>query len=36
VIRHARRIIVRLHRTWPWAHVLAAAFIRLRALPLRC
>jgi hypothetical protein len=35
VIRHARRIIVRLQRTWPWAAALAAAFARLRALPLR-
>jgi hypothetical protein len=36
VIRHARRVIVRLQRTWPWAAELAAAFTRLRALPLRC
>jgi hypothetical protein len=36
VVRHARRLIVRLQRTWPWAAVLAAAFTRLRALPLRC
>jgi hypothetical protein len=36
VVRHARRVIVRLQRTWPWAHLLAAAFARLRALPLRC
>jgi hypothetical protein len=36
VVRHARRIIVRLQRTWPWASALAAAFTRLRALPLRC
>jgi DDE family transposase len=35
VIRHARRVIVRLQRTWPWAVALAAAFARLRALPLR-
>jgi Transposase DDE domain group 1 len=35
VIRHARRLIVRLQRTWPWATALAAAFARLRALPLR-
>jgi hypothetical protein len=35
VIRHARRVIVRLQRTWPWATALAAAFARLRALPLR-
>ncbi len=36
VVRHARRLIVRLQRTWPWAIALAAAFSRLRALPLRC
>lgn len=36
VVRHARRIIVRLQRTWPWARELLAAFQRLRALPLRC
>jgi Transposase DDE domain group 1 len=35
VVRHARRLIVRLQRTWPWATELAAAFTRLRALPLR-
>jgi Transposase DDE domain group 1 len=36
VVRHARRVIVRLQRTWPWAATLAAAFTRLRDLPLRC
>jgi Transposase DDE domain group 1 len=36
VVRHARRVIVRLQRSWPWAAELAAAFTRLRALPLRC
>jgi hypothetical protein len=36
VVRHARRLIVRLQRTWPWTTALAAAFTRLRALPLRC
>jgi hypothetical protein len=36
MVRHARRLIVRLQRTWPWAAGLAAAFTRLRALPLRC
>jgi hypothetical protein len=36
VVRHARRLIVRLQRSWPWATALAAAFTRLRALPLRC
>jgi DDE family transposase len=34
--RHARRTILRLQRTWPWAAELARAFTRLRALPLRC
>jgi Transposase DDE domain group 1 len=34
--RHARRVHLRLQRTWPWAGVLVAAFTRLRALPLRC
>jgi Transposase DDE domain group 1 len=33
--RHARRVIVRLQRCWPWAGALLAAFARLRALPLR-
>jgi DDE family transposase len=33
---HARRIRLRLQRTWPWAGDLVAAFTRLRALPLRC
>jgi hypothetical protein len=36
VVRHARRRILRLQRSWPWAAELAAAFARLRALPLRC
>jgi Transposase DDE domain group 1 len=36
VVRHARRLIVRLQRTWPWAAELAVAFRRVRALPLRC
>jgi hypothetical protein len=36
VVRHARRVTVRLQGTWPWATALAAAFTRLRALPLRC
>ena len=30
---HARRATLRLHRTWPWANTLAAAFVRLAALP---
>jgi Transposase DDE domain group 1 len=36
IVRHARRVILRLQRTWPWAVELAQAFTRLRALPLRC
>jgi hypothetical protein len=36
VVRHARRRILRLQRSWPWAAELARAFSRLRALPLRC
>jgi Transposase DDE domain group 1 len=36
VVRHARRMILRLQRSWPWAAALAQAFTRLRALPLRC
>jgi hypothetical protein len=30
---HARRATLRLPCTWPWAHALAAAFVRLTALP---
>jgi Transposase DDE domain group 1 len=36
IVRHARRVIVRLDRAWPWAGALVAAFGRLRALPVRC
>jgi hypothetical protein len=36
VVRHARRLVVRRQASWPWATDLAAAFARLRALPLRC
>jgi hypothetical protein len=36
VVRHARRVVLRLQRSWPWAVQLARAFTRLRALPLRC
>jgi hypothetical protein len=36
IVHHARRMIVRLDRAWPWASELAAAFTRLRALPARC
>jgi hypothetical protein len=35
-VRHARRSILRLQRSWPWAVQLARASTRLRALPLRC
>jgi len=33
IARHARRVCLRLSRSWPWAKVLAAAFVRLKALP---
>jgi hypothetical protein len=36
IVRHARRVILRLQASWPWAVALAGAFARLRALPLRC
>jgi Transposase DDE domain group 1 len=36
IVRHARRLILRLQASWPWAVELAYAFARLRALPLRC
>jgi hypothetical protein len=36
VVRHARRTILRLQRSWPWAVALARAFVRLRALPRCC
>jgi DDE family transposase len=36
IVHHARRRILRLQRSWPWAVALARAFTRLRALPLRC
>jgi hypothetical protein len=36
IVHHARRLIIRLDRTWPWAADLVAAFTRLRALPARC
>jgi hypothetical protein len=35
IICHARRLILRLQASWPWAPELARAFARLRALPLR-
>jgi hypothetical protein len=31
--RSARRTVLRLPRSWPWAEALVAAFARLRALP---
>lgn len=34
VVRSGRRVILRVPRTWPWADALAAAFARLRALPV--
>jgi Transposase DDE domain group 1 len=36
VVRHSRRRILRVQRSWPWAVVLARAFARLRTLSLRC
>jgi hypothetical protein len=36
IIHHARRVIVRIDRAWPWAADLVTAFGRLRALPVRC
>jgi hypothetical protein len=30
---HARQAVLHLDRDWPWAHQLAAAFMRLQALP---
>jgi hypothetical protein len=32
--RGQRRLWLRLQRSWPWARELAAAFARLRALPV--
>ena len=36
IVRHARRTILRLQASWPWAVELAQAFTRLRSLSLRC
>jgi hypothetical protein len=36
IVRHARRMILRRQRSWPWTAALARAFTRLRALPPRC
>ena len=33
IVRHARSVRLRLPRSWPWAEALAAAFMRLQALP---
>ncbi len=33
LVRSARRLTLRLPRTWPWADALTAAFAKLRALP---
>ncbi len=33
LVRHARRLLLRLPRRWPWAEQLTAALVRLRALP---
>jgi len=33
IVRSGRRTTLRLPRSWPWAEALAAAFVRLRALP---
>jgi len=33
IVRHARRVCLRLPRSWPWAETLAGAFARLQALP---
>jgi Transposase DDE domain group 1 len=33
ITRGQRRCWLRIQRTWPWAHQLAAAFTRLAALP---
>jgi hypothetical protein len=33
IVRHARRVILHLPRTWPWAKGLVTAFRRLWALP---
>src|SRR5918996_4892099 len=36
IVRHARRLILRLQASWPWTVELARAFTRLRTLALRC
>jgi Transposase DDE domain group 1 len=34
LVRGGRRLHLKIDRTWPWAHILARAFHRLRALPI--
>ena len=34
LVRGGRRLRLKIDRTWRWAHVLAAAFHRLHALPV--
>jgi len=36
LVRHGRRIHLKLDRDWPWSEALAAAFTRLRAIPALC
>jgi len=36
LVRHGRRLILCLQRTWPWTLELVAAFGRLRVLSTRC
>jgi hypothetical protein len=36
ISRHARRLRLRLQRSWPWVADLVRAFTRLNGLPLRC
>ena len=33
LVRHGRGTRLKLDRDWPWSHALAAAFVRLRAIP---
>jgi hypothetical protein len=36
LVRHGRRTQLKLDREWPWSKALAAAFVRLRAIPALC
>jgi hypothetical protein len=36
IVRHSRRTRLRLQGDWPWAHALADAFARMRAIPSLC